>query len=825
MRRWGMTMVAALATAVALVLTASSAIAATPIAVTETTDAPLEAGASTCESTDTAKGCTLRAAVELADNEGVAATIDVPEGTYQETAAEPTLVVKDDVEVTISGAGAEKTTIEGDATASVLEVENGSSLTLDGVTVTNGEDEDGGGVYVAPFADLTVENSTITENLATEYGGAIFGYVLSHIVVKGSTIVENLAESDGGGIATEEGSYVSVQGSQITENRAGESGGGLTSGRDSVVTVDKSTIAKNEAEYEGGGVAAYMAEFFCSGHRSQRPTGVRRATDGDETEPELTVDQSTIEHNSAKYGGGIFTYEEQGECDVASTKTAVKPQTALFEEPNLSIDQSTIAYNRAEERDEDGGYGGGIYEEGFFEDPITNSTIADNFATNDGGGAAIADGASAALVSDTVFDNTVEPQEIEIQGRSARRAIHRDVIEGTVGPGSNLATEEDAYVGLRNTIVAEPSASVENCEGNFESLVEKAGYNLDYPSKALSEGTLDSCGMSVEEQDLVGVAPGLDEEAGLASNGGPTQTIALLSSSPAIGFVPVAEDCEAEENGPASIDQRGEPRPGIVGKGCDIGAYEYQGPSGPSYSLSLSPPTGEQEAGESHMHSVTATVTEEGAPTVITRAVSGNVTPVPDAELTFTITGQNDGVTGTCSTPEGTSDPNCETNSEGKVVFTYADKKGSGKDTIGASVELGGKKQERAASMTWTAPPATTALPATTAPQATIQEAKKEVLSIKVVSPAQCASKRDITIHIQNVKQLGIVSAVVSIDGQHKRTLRGKHLSTGIDLVGLPPGTFTVEIVARTRGGHTLKGARVYHTCHTKLPGHSYLKL
>jgi hypothetical protein len=264
------------------------------------------------------------------------------------------------------------------------------------------------------------------------------------------------------------------------------------------------------------------------------------------------------------------------------------------------------------------------------------------------------------------------------------------------GPGSNLATEdEDAYVGLRNTIVAEPSASVENCEGNFESLVEKAGYNLDYPSKELLEGTLDSCGMGAEEQDLVGVAPGLDEAGGLAGNGGPTQTIALLSSSPAIGFVPVAGDCDESENGPASVDQRSEPRPGIPGKGCDIGAYEYQEPP-----------------------AVAAPKKEE---------------------------------------------PN--------------------------------------------------------------QEAATSVLSIKVVSPVQCASKRDITIHIQNVKQLGIVSAVVSIDGQHKRTLRGRHLSTGIDLVGLPKGTFTIEIVARTRGGHTLKGQRVYHTCHTKLPGHSYLKL
>ncbi len=97
------------------------------------------------------------------------------------------------------------------------------------------------------------------------------------------------------------------------------------------------------------------------------------------------------------------------------------------------------------------------------------------------------------------------------------------------------------------------------------------------------------------------------------------------------------------------------------------------------------------------------------------------------------------------------------------------------------------------------------------------------MLPFKVV--VQCTSKRDITIHLQNVKQFGIVSAVVSIDGHHKRTLTGRRLTTAINLVGLPKGTFTIEIVAHTRSGHTLHGKRVYHTCHTKLPGHSYIRL
>ncbi len=66
---------------------------------------------------------------------------------------------------------------------------------------------------------------------------------------------------------------------------------------------------------------------------------------------------------------------------------------------------------------------------------------------------------------------------------------------------------------------------------------------------------------------------------------------------------------------------------------------------------------------------------------------------------------------------------------------------------------------------------------------------------------------------------------MVEVDGKNARTLRGKHLLTAIDLVGLPQGTFTVEIIARQRDGKTVKGKRIYHTCVAKLPGHSYLPL
>jgi len=63
----------------------------------------------------------------------------------------------------------------------------------------------------------------------------------------------------------------------------------------------------------------------------------------------------------------------------------------------------------------------------------------------------------------------------------------------------------------------------------------------------------------------------------LASNGGPTQTLALLSGSPAIDRVPLAA-CTDDLGAPLTHDQRGFARP--VGGACDAGAFEsVPGPS------------------------------------------------------------------------------------------------------------------------------------------------------------------------------------------------------------------------------------------------------
>lgn len=570
-----------------------------PIAVNEAgPDASLAStarylgGSDTCESENPKAGCTLRAAVELANEESKenteVITIEVPAGTYTETLG--SLTISPGAKIVITGAGATETIIDGGGKYSVFVDYEGGSLTVKGVTIQHGYNNfGGGGVLVDNEASLTVEASTLTENHADEDGGAIYGEGGeaggggATITVKDSTISGNTAGNQGGGIYLRgpyyggtSGASLTVQSSTISENTSEGEGGGIYGAPGSSTSVERSTVAKNETAYDGGGIAAELGvENGCN----------RTAVGG------LTIKQSTIEDNTAHEGdgGGVAVRRNfVGGCGAkpSTHSLAARPLTAVSETGNLAIEQSAITGNTANEEVWDGqsygGEGGGIYEEGE-NDPIINSTIADNVAQRNGGGVAASYGGVAVLISDTVFGNKVEePPVIRVQSKHAARAAgiaHHDTVGPVTEPGNNLSAEEDsALIELRNTIVAEPNSTTANCQGAIISLVPGAGYNLDYPTALLPEGPSDTCGMSTEDHDLVGVKPGLDEEGGLKSNGGPTQTIALLAGSPAIGVVPVASDCEDSSDGPAFVDQRGFPRPGIPGDGCDIGAYEYQAP-------------------------------------------------------------------------------------------------------------------------------------------------------------------------------------------------------------------------------------------------------
>jgi uncharacterized protein (TIGR03437 family) len=192
---------------------------------------------------------------------------------------------------------------------------------------------------------------------------------------------------------------------------------------------------------------------------------------------------------------------------------------------SLTVTNSTISGNSAD-------YGGGIYNDSGTV-TVTNGTIAGNAAVWAGGGI---DNVSGTL---TLIHTTVS-------GNSA------------LGNGGGISSS--GALKLKNTILA-GNGPTGNC---YAFPAVSSGHNLSDDNSCALNGP----------GDLNDTPAGLDPE-GLNYNGGPTRTIALLPTSPAVDAVPVIPTnycTEMDGATPVTVDQRGSVRP--QGPACDIGAVE-----------------------------------------------------------------------------------------------------------------------------------------------------------------------------------------------------------------------------------------------------------
>jgi hypothetical protein len=117
--------------------------------------------------------------------------------------------------------------------------------------------------------------------------------------------------------------------------------------------------------------------------------------------------------------------------------------------------------------------------------------------------------------------------------------------------------------GIRGTATLQNSIVANNSVWNCAATITSKGYNLS------SDGTCNFNGPG----DLNNIDPKLGT---LGDYGGPTQTIPLLSGSPAID-AGNPSGCTDGQGHRLTTDQRGMPRPNPEDAGgCDMGAYERE---------------------------------------------------------------------------------------------------------------------------------------------------------------------------------------------------------------------------------------------------------
>ena len=238
-------------------------------------------------------------------------------------------------------------------------------------------------------------------------------------------------------------------------------------------------------------------------------------------------------------------------------------------EGTTTITDSAIFGNTA---DAAAGSGGGINARTNAQTvEVRRSTVSGNTSYG-GGGLSVRNGTpTLKVINSTVYDNDAAVGGGGIGGFVGTTILSNATVAGNSGnDGGGVFVATAGTLSARNSIIADNIDTIadsnpdcfENGAGDFTS----GGYNLIE--------TPGDCVFTVSN-DLIGMDPAL---GGLASNGGPTSTMALLAGSPAINAAnPGAPDGNAPNC--ETTDQRGVTRP-VSGR-CDIGAFEFQPPSPP----------------------------------------------------------------------------------------------------------------------------------------------------------------------------------------------------------------------------------------------------
>ncbi len=273
----------------------------------------------------------------------------------------------------------------------------------------------------------------------------------------------------------------------------------------------------------------------------------------------LTLTDSTLSGNSADdNGGGILN---DGTTNI--NNSTLSDNSALvgggISNPLgiVSISNSTLSGNFADSN------GGGIFNFLPGTVGIGNSTLSGNSA-NDGGGGIFNDDGTASISNSTLSGNSANDGG-GIYNFFGTASISNTIAAGNVAnDGSEIFDSSGAIAADANNLFGDSSQTNADAFSGFTP-----GPN---DITATSDGT-----------DPTALGAILDS-AGLQDNGGPTQTIALVVSSPAIGagdntLVPPDTfdlDGDGNDTEPVPFDQRGDGFDRIVGTAVDIGAFETE---------------------------------------------------------------------------------------------------------------------------------------------------------------------------------------------------------------------------------------------------------
>jgi len=443
--------------------------------------------------------------------------------------------------------------LPGDNSDNSYHVVTGSGVdinaVLDGFTISGGNANGaephnyGGGMYNSGGSPV-LTNVTFTENSAAYYGSGMYN-VGGNPKLTNVTFTKNLATKYGGGMYNDYGSPV-LTNVTFTENSATDYGGGMVNTSSSPMLTDV-TFTKNSATV-GGGMSnessnPTLTNVTFSGNKASNGGGMVNNFSG----PTLT-NVTFTENRASAFGGGMVNWSSS---------------------PTLT--NVTLTKNSAV-------VGGGMSNQSSSSPTLTNVTFTDNSATYSGGG--MVDESSSPMLTNVSFSGNMAGYGGGMGNEASSPTLTNVTFSG------NSAT---IYGGGMYNFSTSPTLTNVTFTGNSAALYGGGMWNFstsptltnaivwgNTPALDQIKNVTDSH-LTVTYSDIEGGFDGDgnindDPHLGpLADNGGFTQTLALLSGSPAIDTANPAF-CP-------TYDQRYYARP-IDGDGngsaiCDMGAFEY----------------------------------------------------------------------------------------------------------------------------------------------------------------------------------------------------------------------------------------------------------
>ncbi len=173
--------------------------------------------------------------------------------------------------IVINGNGS---TIDGSNAHQLLAALATSSVTVDDITMRNGDTADDGGAIETGGGDIIVNNSTFSGNTAGSRGGAT-STLGGNYTITNSTLSGNTAGGAGGATFTLGGNHT-ITNSTFSGNTATTNDGGATRTVNGDYTITNSTFTSNTAGGAGGAIytssgAISLTDVTMSGNRA--PTG------------------------------------------------------------------------------------------------------------------------------------------------------------------------------------------------------------------------------------------------------------------------------------------------------------------------------------------------------------------------------------------------------------------------------------------------------------------------------------------------------------------------------------------------------------------------